>query len=68
MKTIFRAYLKAFKAITTYFLYFECLTKANVYIKNGFTIIALLNINKKINIITKKLIKDVNLASKQEFK
>lgn len=64
----FQSLFKAFKANATYFLYFESLTKVNVYLKNGFTIIALLNINKKFFIITKNLIKGVNLAIKQKSK
>lgn len=48
------------EALTAYFWYFMGTPKAKVYLNNGFKIIILLNISTEINIIIKKLMKDVN--------
>lgn len=44
------------------------LSKAKVYLKNGFKIIVFLDTGIEINLIRKKLIKDANLAIKQRPK
>lgn len=39
--------------------------KAKIYLENGFNVITLLDASVEINIMTKKLIKDVHLAIRQ---
>lgn len=56
------------EAVTSYFCYSMGSPKANVYLEEGFKVIALLDTGAKINIMTKKLIKETNLAMRRGSK
>lgn len=56
--------VKVLDAFTSYFWYFIRLSKVKVYLKDGFKVTTSLNTKAKINIMTKKLMKDVNLTIK----